>query len=890
MSQTIGVGIIARNAEKTIKSCLESLIENVDQCVVVLAGESTDKTEEIIRSINKVEVYNFEWIDDFSAARNFCFSKLNTDFLLWVDADDEVYQAENLRKLVDNAQPEVGAIWFPYHYAVDEFGNPTTIYERERLLQTKFGWVWKSRLHETVSPLIQCKFVRSDDVIIRHNHLAGAPRGERNFKLLNIMLKEDPGDKRVWLYMGHQNFAGQNWGEAAEWYLKFGSDEGCVPIERFQALCYCSKALREMQDKQAIDVALMAMALFPDYKDGYLEMAQSHLMFGDYDKAIHYAKLSDVKELITQPPAIIFINPLDYTFNKYCLLAEAYAKKGDFEKTIEYLSQAHKVRPVEGVKKQIEYMQDLKLRNRIAEAIKILAVHLLNNKEIVKLQYLLEVCPFWFKDLPDYQQLEAGIKHYTSEIKDNPQTTETEEGVLVNIGNVVDALKLLTELDKKYKKVTVVCPVPSPDSQQISAYSQRDMEELVTSQSGRHILNLQREPTRLICEYDKNVPKSLSVRFFVGKGLEYWSPKTMAEIGCGGSETAVAKVASEMAKRDCQPIIYAMDNQVWDSVIYRHFSSYNPDTIPCHLFISSRVPAIFTNKIPAKQKWLYVHDIHCGEQLSPEMASEIDVIVTLSHWQAGHFKRVYPFLQDAEVIDMDNNPITYDDNWTAMTFYPDTKGYKLPKIAIIGNGLDTERFKKLNGERIPHRFIWCSSPDRGLEELLNLWPLLKEKLPDAQLKIYYGWEYFNSSLWIPEQRTLKQRILKLIKQDGVEWCGRIGQVQLAQELMKSDGMIYPPPHQFRETYGIAFLEAQAAGVICFYRKNGALGETIGDRGIPLEMDTTPEKIIDTIITTLADNEGCKIIRERAREYAMARSWGTQTEKMLELYKKIEKVK
>lgn len=884
MSQTIGVGIIARNAQPTIRSCIESFINEVDQCVVVLAGESTDKTEEIVRSINGVEVHNFEWIDDFSAARNFCFSKLNTDWLFWVDADDEVYQSENLRKLADNAQPEIGAIWLPYHYSIDEFGNPTTIYERERLLRAKFGWIWKSRLHETVSPLSQCKFVRSDDVIIRHNHLAGQPRGERNFKLLNLMLKEDPGDKRVWLYLGHQNFAVQDWMKAAEWYLKFGSDEGCIPIERYQALCYCSKALRELRDKQAIDVALMAMALFPDYRDAYLEMAHSHLLFGDLDKAIQYAKLSDIKELIVQPPAVIFINPLDYTFNKYCLLAEAYMKKGNFDKAIEYLSQAYQVRATEDVKKQIEFVQNMKLRNRIADAIKTLAVHLLNNKEIVKLKYLLEVCPFWFKDLPDYIQLEAGVKQYTSQIKDNPQTTETEDGILVNIANVVDAYKLLTELDGKYGKITVVCPMPSPDSQQINVYSQRDMEELITSQPGRHILNLQREPSRLICEYDKNVPNGLSVRFFVGKGLEYWSPKTMAEIGCGGSETAVSKVASEMAKRNCQPIVYAMDTQIWDSVIYRHFSNYNPDTIPCHLFISSRIPTVFSDKIPAKQKWLYVHDIHCYDQLSPEMASEIDVIVCLSHWQAGHFKRVYPFLKDAEVIDMDNNPVSYDDDWTATTFYPDGKAYKVPKIAIIGNGLDTERFKKPN-ERVPHRFIWCSSPDRGLEELLNLWSSLREKLPDAQLKIYYGWEYFDTTLWIPEQRAFKQRILKLLKQDGVEWCGRIGQVQLAQELMKSDAMIYPP-HQFRETYGIAFLEAQAAGVICFYRKNGALGETIGDRGVPLEMDASPETIISLITKTLSDNEGCKVMRDKAREYAMERSWGTQTEKMLNLYEKI----
>ncbi len=309
------MAIITRNSEATIRDCVESFIDHVDQVVIVKAGESTDKTVQILDDLKtaypaKVELYDFTWIDDFSAARNFSFSKLKTDFALWVDSDDTVYQPENLRKLADGAGPEVGAVWFPYHYAIDEFGNPTTIYERERLLRMAYGWIWRSRLHETVAPVKKCAYVRSDDVLIVHRHGMGGDRRGRNFKILELMLKEDPTDKRVWLYLGHQNFACGYWAQAAEWYLKFGTDTGAIDMERFQALCYCSKAMRNMRDTQALEVANMAIMLFPQYKDGYLEMAHSYLSFGDWDKAIHYAQLSDVKDLMQEPPAIIFINPL----------------------------------------------------------------------------------------------------------------------------------------------------------------------------------------------------------------------------------------------------------------------------------------------------------------------------------------------------------------------------------------------------------------------------------------------------------------------------------------------------------------------------------------------------------------------------------------------------
>ena len=889
MSQTIGVGIIARNAESTIRTCIQSFAPHVDQIVVVLAGKSEDKTARLAKKAStKVELYDFSWIDDFSAARNFCFSKLRTDWLMWVDADDEVYQAENLRRLCETSHPEIGGIWFPYHYALDEFGNVTTIYERERLLRASCGWVWRGRLHETVSPLRECQYVRTNDVIIKHNHLAGQPRGERNFKLLNIMLKEAPDDKRVWLYLGHQHFAAQHFKECAEWYLKFGSDQGAIPIERYQALCYCSKALRALGDKQCLEVALMAVALQPDYTDGYLEVAHSHFMLGDMDKAIHWAKLSENKELIKEPPHVIFVNPLEYTFNKHVMLSEAYLKKGDIGEAKRYMVMARKVRPLREVEQQLKLIDELELRQRVADSIKVIAVNLLNNKEILKLESLIKATPYWFRDLPDYKELQGGCSHYLSEAKDDPAVLEQDKDkVLVNIANCKDPKALLDDLDKKYKSVTVVCPIPSEDTRQIVAYSQRDMEELVNVNSQRRVINLQRESSRIICQYELKEAEGIKVRIFVGQGLEYWSPKTITDVGCGGSETAAAMVAKEMAREGCYPIVYAMDTQVWDGVVYRHFSDYRPDSTPCHLFISSRVPDVFYDQIPSKQKWLWAHDIHFFHRFTPEVAAQIDVLMALSQWHVGHLKRVYPFLKDAEVIDMDNLEKTYEDDWTAGQYYADAKAHKLPKIVIIGDAIDTTRFENLKEERKLHRFIWCSSPDRGLGQVLDMWPLIRKELPDAELKIFYGWEYFDTSLWVPEQRELKKKLLKQITQDGVEWCGRVGQNQVARELARSQCMLYPPPHNFRETYGIAFLEAQAAGVLCFYRQNGALGETIGNRGIPLAIDMTPEQIVRKIVDTLKNPKLCGKIISSGRKYAMNRTWEKQTKKMLKLYKDIE---
>lgn len=886
---SVGAALIARNVEATITECIESFINHVDQCVVIKAGVSTDKTSELLDALkekypDKMILDNFEWIDDFSAARNYSFSKLNTDWGFWTDGDDVIVGAENLKLLANEMPEDTGGLWFPYHYCTDEFGNIVVKYQRERLLRMKNAWVWRSRIHETVSPLIPCKFASTDRVINVHKHNSQSDRGDRNFKILNIMYQEDPEEKRVWLYLGHQHFAAQNWMTSAGWYLKFGSDNGALPLERYQALSYASKALRNMKDSQAIRVALQAIELYPQFKDAYIDLAYSYyLVENQFDKAIHFAKLADTKELIQEPPSVIFINPMHYTFDRYALLADCYLRKNDFEEALKWAIKAHSLRPTPESENYVERIKTQIMRNRVDIAIKTLAVGLTDNQEYNKLALIPAITPSWYREMPAYDQLKDGVEHYTKGIKDASVITGNDGRCVVNVANVKDTKQLLVDLDKKYETITVVSPKPNPELKISTVLSQRDMEDIIVSEGERHIINLRNEPTRVWCEYDHKKLDGLFIRMFLGQPLEYWSPDTIRAMGCGGSETAAARVAESFARGGHKPIIYSADNQVWDGVIYRphdHFSLTD-----CDWFISSRIPDVFNIPIHARQKWLWVHDVHCFDRLTPDIASQLNVIVGLSHWHVDHLKRTYPFLQDAEVIDMDDQDKTFEDLWTPNVFYKEDICNKLPKMAIIGNGIDTERFKDLDLTKKPNSFLWCSSPDRGLEEVLRYWKDIKRELPDATLRIFYGWNYFDTSLHIPAQREFKERIRVLLKQDGVEWCNRIGQVELAHEMAKAECMLYPPPHNFRETYGIAFLEAQAAGMIVFYRQNGALGETVGNRGIPLALNLTPEQIVETVVNGLKNKNGKML--DKGRKYAMKRSWEKQADKFLKLFKELD---
>jgi glycosyltransferase involved in cell wall biosynthesis len=285
----------------------------------------------------------------------------------------------------------------------------------------------------------------------------------------------------------------------------------------------------------------------------------------------------------------------------------------------------------------------------------------------------------------------------------------------------------------------------------------------------------------------------------------------------------------------------------------------------------------------SKQNWLWIHDVHCFNKLTPEVAQNLHVIVALSKWHAGHLKRCYPFLKDCEVLDFTAEPTTYTDDWTAGVFYEGTTVRNKPVIAIIRDGITASRYQNSTITKQLHRFIWSSSADRGLEELLTLWPNIRTLWPDAELHIFYGWVYWDA--WFrgrnPPMMAYKEKLIEMGKQPGVFWEGRVGQSRMAEEWLKSDIWLYPP-HQFRETCCISAIEAQASKVACVYRQNGALGETVGNRGIPLPLTASPDDILKALEQTST------IDREAAYRWAVKQDWSTIAKSAITLYHEIER--
>ena len=117
---TISLCMIVKNEERVLGRCLESVQEIADEIIIVDTG-SEDRTKEIAEKYH-ARVYEQEWQDDFSRARNYSFSRAEMDYCMWLDADDVLLYEDNkkLEQLKENLDVSVDMVIMRYNMSFDK--------------------------------------------------------------------------------------------------------------------------------------------------------------------------------------------------------------------------------------------------------------------------------------------------------------------------------------------------------------------------------------------------------------------------------------------------------------------------------------------------------------------------------------------------------------------------------------------------------------------------------------------------------------------------------------------------------------------------------------------------------------------------------------------------
>lgn len=149
MDLFLSLCMIVKNEEEFLEKCLGSVRSIADEIIIVDTG-STDKTKEICRR-HQAKVYDFPWTDSFSEARNFGIEKAGGEWILWLDADEEL-DLENTVEFKKALKPKGKDLWLipliNYYGVFPPDPNRAYLFASHRLFRNHKGFKFVGNIHE----------------------------------------------------------------------------------------------------------------------------------------------------------------------------------------------------------------------------------------------------------------------------------------------------------------------------------------------------------------------------------------------------------------------------------------------------------------------------------------------------------------------------------------------------------------------------------------------------------------------------------------------------------------------------------------------------------------------------------------------------------------------
>lgn len=280
----ISVCIIGKNEEQNIENCLAPLAAYPFEIVYVDTG-SVDRTKEIA-SRHTANIYDFAWIDDFSAARNFAIEKASHNTVLFLDCDEYLTELDEaaLYRLAAAQEKGVGCLLRNNYFVAN--GTPTNYPDRvERLFSRKY-FHYSGIIHEQVVTLTDdSPLYERYDIPLTVDH-AGyndpetmKKKAERNNALLFRELKKRPEDPYLYFQIGQSYNAIRDYENAYLHYKK----SFALPLDPYEpwvkimATAYLNALNHTGRSREAVRFFEPIYAHFANDANFYCSMGNAYL-------------------------------------------------------------------------------------------------------------------------------------------------------------------------------------------------------------------------------------------------------------------------------------------------------------------------------------------------------------------------------------------------------------------------------------------------------------------------------------------------------------------------------------------------------------------------------------------------------------------------------------
>lgn len=339
---TISLCMIVKNEEEVLSGCLESVQEICDEMIIIDTG-STDNTKKIAQQYTQ-KVYDYKWVDDFSAARNFAFSKATKDFIFWLDADDIVFDKEQqkLKELKNKLDPRIDAVSMNYILQHDDYGNPAFYFRRYRLVKRSNHFQWIGAVHEYLQ--IGGKTYDADIAIVHRKEEKNQQHvtTDRNLKIYENRLKKgDTFSPRDMYYFANELKDHKQYDKAILYYQMFLKNEAGWVEDKIRACLNLADIYKQDDDSYRLETILKTFSYD-------IPRPEACCKLGDYftEKNLHYLAIHWYKQALE-----IDFTPQGFHFEAFetwyphLSLVAAYWRVGKYEKSLEHHAIVKKMRP-----------------------------------------------------------------------------------------------------------------------------------------------------------------------------------------------------------------------------------------------------------------------------------------------------------------------------------------------------------------------------------------------------------------------------------------------------------------------------------------------------------------------------------------------------------------
>lgn len=202
----ISVCIIAKNEEKNIERCLSSLAPYGFEIVLVDTG-STDRTKELASRYTDC-IYDFTWIDDFSAARNYSLQMASNNWIFMMDCDEwvEALDLEEMEYFRKHLSDAVGSV--TRRNLTNSSGTEGVHYDRTERLFSRKKYHYTGIIHEQLTPKFGGSFeTYLLNTSIGHSGYCMTPekreaKSRQYEALLLKQLRQEPDNPYVYFQLG----------------------------------------------------------------------------------------------------------------------------------------------------------------------------------------------------------------------------------------------------------------------------------------------------------------------------------------------------------------------------------------------------------------------------------------------------------------------------------------------------------------------------------------------------------------------------------------------------------------------------------------------------------------------------------------------------------------